>query len=452
MVDVYEKLTLAEQLVFAKTGISLSDLQICVLRQSWQSQRKTYDQIAEELGYSSSYIKQGVAPKLWKLLSEVLEENVNKTNIHAVLERKLASQEQMGDPAPIERKQIAVIPTLKSIELEFPEGQVPLASPFYIERVPYEQRCYEKIVKPGAFLHIKAPKQMGKTSLSIRILAFAAQLGYRTASLNLLQADKATIADLDKFLRWFAFNISRKLKLEAKLENYWHEDLGSKASCTSYFQDYLLAQIKSPVVLALDELNEIFAHPQIAQDFFSLLRSWYEEAKNSEIWQKLRLVALNSTEVYIPLNINCSPFQVGLSIQLRPFSWEQVQELAGRHGIDLAKDELAELMFLTGGHPYLLRLALYYLTRRDLTLEELIQTADSDTGIYSDHLHRILWYLQQHPDVLTALQQVVKAKAPIKLEQVQAFKLHGMGLVNLRGSRAMTSCNLYERYFRAVLS
>jgi len=103
MVYLYEGLTLAEQLVVAKTGKSLSDLQISVLRQSWQSQRKTYDQIAEELGYSSSYIKQGVAPKLWKLLSEVLGENVNKTNIHAVLERQLASQVQMGDPVPIKQ-------------------------------------------------------------------------------------------------------------------------------------------------------------------------------------------------------------------------------------------------------------------------------------------------------------------------------------------------------------
>jgi hypothetical protein len=28
----------------------------------------------------------------------------------------------------------------------------------------------------------------------------------------------------------------------------------------------------------LDHIDEVFLHPEIADDFFSLLRSWYEEA------------------------------------------------------------------------------------------------------------------------------------------------------------------------------
>ncbi len=46
--------------------------------------------------------------------------------------------------------------------------------------------------------------------------------------------------------------------------------------------------------MALDEVNQIFEHPQVAKDILPMLRSWYEEAKRLPIWQKLRLIILKS--------------------------------------------------------------------------------------------------------------------------------------------------------------
>ncbi|WP_250123831.1 hypothetical protein [Chroococcidiopsis sp. CCMEE 29] len=45
---------------------------MAVLQGAWQGQ--TYEEIAEAYGYSASYLKQGVGPKLWKLLSHALGE------------------------------------------------------------------------------------------------------------------------------------------------------------------------------------------------------------------------------------------------------------------------------------------------------------------------------------------------------------------------------------------
>lgn len=483
MKDMQGGLEFAEQLIYAKTGKSLTDIQKAVLQKSWEGQRKTYNQIAHEFQYSESYIKQTVAPQLWKLLSEALGEKVNKNNVRTVLERRKANQSSSRSQNLVEilRKRlepyysghIQSIPNedtldqsltnyskslsspekfitesdIKTIELEIPKGSVPLNSAFYIERLPNERRCYEEIVKPGSLIQIKAPRLMGKTSFMVRILAHAATLGYQTVSLNLLQVDRTILTDLNKLLRWFCASITHKLKLKTKLDDYWDEDLGSKVNCTLYFQEYLLSQINNPLVLALDEVKEIFDYPEIAQDFLSLLCSWYEETKNSERWQKIRIIVTNSTEIYIPLNIYKSPFHVGLSVQLCSFTWEQVQDLARRHQLSMSIAELAELVWLVGGHPYLLRVALYHLSQQDLTLEELMQTAASDTGIYCEYLHQIFWHLQQHPELAVAFKEVLKAKAPIELEQVQAFKLHSMGLVNMRNNQVMISCDLYQRYF-----
>jgi hypothetical protein len=84
----------------------------------------------------------------------------------------------------------------------------------------------------------------------------------------------------------------------------------------------------------LDEVDRIFQHPEVTVDFFGLLRAWYEEGKNQAVWQKLRLVISHSKEVYISLNINQSPLNVGISIELPKLTQPQVRDLIERHGLN----------------------------------------------------------------------------------------------------------------------
>ena len=88
-----------------------------------------------------------------------------------------------------------------NIALEEPEGVVPLDSPFYIERAPIEADCYETVVKPGSLIRIKAPRQMGKSSLMIRILDHAKQQGCETVRLSFQTADTQALNDLNEFLQ-----------------------------------------------------------------------------------------------------------------------------------------------------------------------------------------------------------------------------------------------------------
>jgi len=219
-------------------------------------------------------------------------------------------------------------------DLEFPGGPIPLDSPFYIDRSPAEARACAEIGKPGSLICIKAPRKMGKSSLMLRIIDAAVDRGYRTVTVDFQQADAAVFATLDKFLRWLCVNVARQLKLEPNLDEFWDEDMGSKVSCSLYFENYLLEQIDSPLVLVLNEVNRVFERAKIAQEFLPLLRFWYEQARQSETWEKLRIVVIHSTEIYIALSLNQSPFNVGLPIKLSEFTAEQVRDLARRHGLD----------------------------------------------------------------------------------------------------------------------
>lgn len=452
MKSIEELVEFALLLVAKKTGFSLSYIQKVILRDSLLENKKTYAKLAEENNYSESYIKFTVAPKLWLLLSQALGEKVNRTNFPTLLEQRL-EEFASGDRAQT-TETTAAIPmaglTTKHDVLESPEGQVPLVSCLYIERPAIEQTCYQEILQPRAFIRIKAPRKMGKTSLIARILDYGSSQNYHTVRLSLHHAGTQVFASSDRFLRWFCTNVTRQLDLESKLNDYWDEDMGALINSTIYFQGYLLKQLSNPIVLALDGIDQLFEYPEVASDFFVLLRSWYEETKDNLAWQKLRIVIAHAVEVYIPLPTHRSPFNVGLAIELPTFSPEQVQDLAERHKLQLTNPELEQLMKLTGGFPYLVRLALYQSARLKIPVQALLQDATKTTGIYQQHLQSLLWNIQQHPKLDDAFQQVLRA--PTQLEIEAAFKLKSLGLVHLIDNQAIVSCELYQKYFRNYFS
>ncbi len=329
--------------------------------------------------------------------------------------------------------------------IRFPEGPEPLNSSFYQERSPIESRCYRAIIEPGALIRIKAPKQMGKTSLLKRIRAEAKKNNYSTVYLNFSLIETNKFASENDFLRSFYAYVINQIPTAPPLTE-WDQDTPSMVNCTKQFQS-LLKQLDSVLVLALDEVDKLFEYPEIYKNFFPMLRNWNENANESETWEKLRLLVAHSTEDYGRLDINQSPFNVGLPIKLDEFTEEQVQSLSMRHGLD--SKNILPIMSLVGGHPYLVRLALYYLVRQDLTIIQLLKEASTDAGIYTDHLRRHLETLQENQELGTVFKQIVTTNEPVKLERKtrQIYQLDSMGVIKITNNLVMPRCRLYQEYF-----
>src|ERR687886_1156908 len=359
------------------------------------------------------------------------------------MREKWSTLESFLNPQP------AVPPPLPVAEPELPEGQMELDSQFYVKREPWESRSYKAIEKRAALIRIKAPRQMGKTSLLARIRNHAEQEGCRMVYLSFQEPDEDVFQELNQFLRRFCVLIGRELGISPKkLNEYWDDEfLGPKENCNEYLK-CLLADLNSPLVLALDTVDRVFPYNKVAVEFFSLLRVWHEKAKENSTWAKLRLVIVHSTEVYVKMPPERSPFNVGLTVELPEFNPEQVLDLAQRHGLAWGSAEIEQIMGMVSGHPYLVRLALYYISQQDLTLSQLLEQAPTDAGIYGDHLRQHLWNLQQHPELMAAVKQAVMTSHPVRLEAMQAYKLHGMGLVNRQGNDVTPRCDLYRLYFR----
>lgn len=435
----------------------LNPSEIVILRGIWKYQ--TYNKIAMEAGYSPAYFTNVVAPELFKRLSQIIGKRITKKNCRILLESHVKEQITTDKKLPRQQSANYLLETndlsKEMIRQEtnnslpsYPSGSIPIDSPYYINRSPLQEQVYEEIEKPGALIRIKAPQEMGKTSLLLRIVDYASRQGYRTVNLNLQQIDDNILSDLNRFLRWLCANISYQLKLESRLDDYWNEDIGAKISATIYFQDYLLKEIEEPLVLAIDEVNRIFEHPQVAKDVLPLFRSWYEEAKRVRIWRKLRLIVVHSTEIYVPLQLKQSPFNVGLPIQLDSFNIEEVRKLAKCYRVKWAEAKFRQLMELVGGHPALVSIAFYYLIRGEITLDELLETASSTTGIYNYHLQRHWVILEENPDLLRALNTLIQSIEPVSLEPNVAYKLSSMGLIKEIGNLSVPICELYRQAFQ----
>jgi hypothetical protein len=345
------------------------------------------------------------------------------------------------------QSQTEVQPPLKSeVSLESPEGQVGINSNFYIAS-PYEERCYEEVKKPGSLIRIKSPHNMGKSSLMARVLASATQQGYRVTMIDLAQTNQKFFDDLDKFMQWFCASVGKPLGVRVKVEEYWDDIFGANDNSTDYFENYLLKEGDPPLVLAIDNFDRVFQYMDIETDFCGLLRGWHERSKTKKQWEKLRLIVIHSQESYAKRDINQSPFNVGLPVELGEFTTDQVRDLAERHGLVWNEDELQRLMGLIGGHPYLVRTALYYIAAGDFGLAEFLKTAPTEAGVYSNFLRGLLKVLQDCPELGAAMKKVVAADGPVSLRSEDAFKLDSMGLAILVENEVMPRCRLYRQYF-----
>ncbi|XZN89054.1 MAG: NB-ARC domain-containing protein [Microcoleus sp.] len=82
--NLKEVLKMADEMVFAKTGQHLDNLQEAILRGTMQGEK--YTKIAEEIHCNESYVRQ-VGSQLWQIISEDLGEDVNKKNFRSAMGR-----------------------------------------------------------------------------------------------------------------------------------------------------------------------------------------------------------------------------------------------------------------------------------------------------------------------------------------------------------------------------
>jgi AAA-like domain/CHAT domain len=322
---------------------------------------------------------------------------------------------------------------------------------FYLVRSRLEQRCYEELLKPGMLIRIKSPEKMGKSLMMNRVLNSVEQNGYRTVIIDLDEVNQEIFSDINIFLKWLCSMVGDRLNIDRDPEENWKKFLGANRNCTKFFENYFLSTTEKPLVIAFDNFDCIFDHPNIETDFCGLLRSWFEKVNANKVWENLRQIIVYSQESYAEKDINQSPFNVGVSVELGELDAVEMLALANTYTLSWTTQEIEKLMDLIGGHPYLMQLAFDQIINQEISLDELLRTAPTEEGIYGDYLNERLQSLEENL-LVDAMREVVKYDKPVRLGSKETFRLDSMGLIKRQGNDVGPRCNLYRLYFKDRLS
>lgn len=331
------------------------------------------------------------------------------------------------------------------VALEAPAGAMRPESPFYVERTA-DRQLQRQLVSPGTTTTIQAGRQTGKTSLLMHAIHTYQPDNKQVIYLDFQLIDESNQDDLTSFLRLLSGAISEQLELKWEVvDRYWQTARNPAQTFNRFLQAEVLQHLDREILLAIDEAD-VLLDAGFRKHFFALLRAWDSRRAFDANWRKLSLIMVISTHPYLLIDdVNLSPFNVGLTIQLKDFTLEQVADLNQRHGNPLKPGDISTLVALVGGQPYLVRQAYYTLVSEGLSLTDLLAVASSPEGPFGKHLLFYSHSLKKSPALMTAFLQVLREqKVP---DEMLLERLSAVGLIQRQDRKWKARCGLYEQFF-----
>ncbi|NES83498.1 MAG: hypothetical protein F6K10_19965 [Moorea sp. SIO2B7] len=334
-----------------------------------------------------------------------------------------------------------------------------------VRRYKLEKETENIIIEPGSLLRIKSPASMGKNLFINNVLNELNKKRYTVVKYNCLEVDQECLKDYNVFLKNFCCCLIEKLNLSEELLSLskWRSTIVPNRNLTRYFEKVFFSEKKNDLILVISNFDLLLENENINTNICRLFRSWYEKARqgdtNSEMWQRFHIIILHSTEFYAELNIHTSPLaNVGKTVELAEFNLQEIKDLSQQYNLALKTEDIQKLMNFVGGHPLLINLAFQYLNNhRDNNLQTdldfIFNTAMEETGIYANHLRKLLAILKNNSSLKEIFQLMLLTTESLEINApIISWQLYSLGLIKRLDNHQLTvSCLLYRQYFKQNL-
>jgi WD40 repeat protein len=246
-------------------------------------------------------------------------------------------------------------------------GSLPEYAPSYVVR--QADRDFYSWLKSGDFCYVFNSRQMGKTSLLVRVLQQLRGEGIACTTIDVSGRGSGEVQP-EQWYAGIVYTLIKDFKLANPLQfmkSWWQERafLPPAQRLAEMIETILLPNTNTQIIIFIDEIDSMLSLNFSTDDFFALIRSCYDKRANNANYNRLTFSLIG---VARPSDLitdkRRTPFNIGRAIELAGFTATEAYPL--QVGLKKCGDQpqeiLNQILSWTNGQPFLTQKLCYLLS------------------------------------------------------------------------------------------
>lgn len=211
-------------------------------------------------------------------------------------------------------------------------ASLPPDAPSYVVRKADSD--FYQALKAGKYCYVFNSRQMGKSSLKVRVMQRLVNEGVACSSIDVSGQGSKDNVTQEQWYTGIVSKIVKDLQIAKPIEfrrTWWRDrhDISPVQRFDEFIEDVLLSSIQRHIIIFVDEIDSTLSLGFASEDFFALIRSCYNKRAENPAYKRLTFALLGvATPGDLIQDKTRTPFNIGEAIELDGFKIHDIEPLA----------------------------------------------------------------------------------------------------------------------------